>query len=481
MFPIVVAIIAAGRVFAYVVGTQNNQSNLISLLFILVGFFGPLFLLPRTFKWGGQAMSLAGNGIMRASSKVSERPKKFLDTRQEELSAERTRRSAERVAGGEGFNAMRPWRFPIDKFKSGDWDPTRGVIPKGAFGGRLNKEGSRRRQVAHDRYVQAGEESRKKDVEAARERILRQGQAIRARGGNWDKYFQQIADGGGIYRDGDVVEDIGKTSELERVAARTQLATLGSQTNWRYLEDYYEKSRDKDSGMNEPERIEARKFFDDNVDKMITKLPHLYTGVGAAADSKAPAIGQMHGVEVEAILSGLSKTINSTKPNVTVEDKSKAQVSLLSFLQNFQEAAANPNIRVDNGALKAVKGFLDARPAEQGGGGDFLKEINQATHDGRGVRKNLLELMDAGSLVGISPETRSQLAGLKTQIADRIDPQTGTYSVTPSLGEVVVSPTSVQPSSGTFPAPESTNWSPNAGTNTRIGPEEGETNIPHNE
>jgi hypothetical protein len=62
MFPIAVAMIAAGRVFAYVVGTQNNN-DLANLFFILVGFFGPLFFLPRTFKWGGQAMSLAGGAI----------------------------------------------------------------------------------------------------------------------------------------------------------------------------------------------------------------------------------------------------------------------------------------------------------------------------------------------------------------------------------------------------------------------------------
>ncbi|MBX4199816.1 hypothetical protein KW789_02905, partial [Candidatus Saccharibacteria bacterium] len=62
MYPLVVAIIAAGRIFAYVVGTQGNGLFL-NFLLVLVGFFGPLFILPRTFKWGGGIMSMVGNTV----------------------------------------------------------------------------------------------------------------------------------------------------------------------------------------------------------------------------------------------------------------------------------------------------------------------------------------------------------------------------------------------------------------------------------
>lgn len=62
MFPIAVAIIAAGRIFASVVGTQNN-GQFLNLIFIMVGFFGPLFILPKTFKWGGQIMQMAGKNL----------------------------------------------------------------------------------------------------------------------------------------------------------------------------------------------------------------------------------------------------------------------------------------------------------------------------------------------------------------------------------------------------------------------------------
>jgi hypothetical protein len=68
MFPLVVGLVAAGHIFAYIVGTQGNGTFL-SLIFILVGVFGPLFLLPKTFKWGGQAMSLASGAISGATNR----------------------------------------------------------------------------------------------------------------------------------------------------------------------------------------------------------------------------------------------------------------------------------------------------------------------------------------------------------------------------------------------------------------------------
>lgn len=70
MFPLVVGLVAAGHIFAYIVGTQGNGTFL-NLIFIMVGVFGPLFLLPKTFKWGGQAMSLAGGAMNNLSSRLN--------------------------------------------------------------------------------------------------------------------------------------------------------------------------------------------------------------------------------------------------------------------------------------------------------------------------------------------------------------------------------------------------------------------------
>jgi hypothetical protein len=389
MFPIAVAIIAAGRIFAYVVGSQDN-GQFLNLIFVLVGFFGPLFILPKTFKWGGQAMQAAGNGIMKASTKVSERPKKLMDARQEEWAAERKRQSAERVATHTGFNPLRPWRLPLDKIKSGDWDPTRGIIPKGRF----NPEGSRRRQKAHDTYVEAGEKSHQEDVSAAEARIVRERQAHRAAGGDHDLYLQAIADGLESYEDPRLGHiQLGKRNSVERTAARKQLAKLGAGMNWRYLENYYEQTRRH--GTNE-QRAEMRKFFDDNVDTILPKMPHIYKSIVQAADQDPGSIAQMHGVEVEAVLSNLTNELETGKTwddatrslrDLKPPEMAERQNSLTKFLQNFQRAVENAQRggpQLENGALRAVKGFLEGgSPGADVAANKILRSINDDGIHGR--------------------------------------------------------------------------------------------------
>ena len=84
MFPLIVGLIAAGHIFAFVVGTQGNGTFL-NLIFVMVGVFGPLFVLPKTFKWGGQAMSMAGGAIHSVGARIqksSEEPIKNWTKRQ---------------------------------------------------------------------------------------------------------------------------------------------------------------------------------------------------------------------------------------------------------------------------------------------------------------------------------------------------------------------------------------------------------------
>jgi hypothetical protein len=68
LFPLMVGIIYAGRIFAYVAGTAGGggagDSNVgfLNTILILVGFFAPYFLLTKAFKWGGSMLS-AGAGL----------------------------------------------------------------------------------------------------------------------------------------------------------------------------------------------------------------------------------------------------------------------------------------------------------------------------------------------------------------------------------------------------------------------------------
>jgi hypothetical protein len=69
MYPLIMILIASGRIFAWVSGKQDSE--MIAFIMVLVGYFGPLFLLPKTYKWGGSAMQLAGNAISKAGTKTS--------------------------------------------------------------------------------------------------------------------------------------------------------------------------------------------------------------------------------------------------------------------------------------------------------------------------------------------------------------------------------------------------------------------------
>ncbi|HVO86169.1 MAG TPA: hypothetical protein VMT23_00355, partial [Candidatus Binatia bacterium] len=64
-FPLVMAMIYAGRIFAWTAGNLGAAGPL-DLIMVLVGFFGPYFFLPKAFKWGGPLLSAASNGINNA-------------------------------------------------------------------------------------------------------------------------------------------------------------------------------------------------------------------------------------------------------------------------------------------------------------------------------------------------------------------------------------------------------------------------------
>lgn len=61
-FPLVIALIYAGRIFAWIVAGLGTPGPF-DLIMILAGFFGPYFFLPKTFKWAGPGVAAAYNAI----------------------------------------------------------------------------------------------------------------------------------------------------------------------------------------------------------------------------------------------------------------------------------------------------------------------------------------------------------------------------------------------------------------------------------
>jgi hypothetical protein len=62
LFPLMIAIIYGGRIFAWIAG-DIGTAGFLDLIMVLVGFFGPYFLLPKAFQWGGSWLKAGSNAI----------------------------------------------------------------------------------------------------------------------------------------------------------------------------------------------------------------------------------------------------------------------------------------------------------------------------------------------------------------------------------------------------------------------------------
>lgn len=62
LFPLMMALIYSGRIFAWIVG-DIGEPGFLDFIMVLVGFFGPYFFLPKAFKWGGTGLAMASKAI----------------------------------------------------------------------------------------------------------------------------------------------------------------------------------------------------------------------------------------------------------------------------------------------------------------------------------------------------------------------------------------------------------------------------------
>lgn len=67
LFPLMISIIYAGRIFAYIAGGLGTPGFL-DLLAVLVGFFAPYFIIFKAFKWGGSALAAGSNAISQSGA-----------------------------------------------------------------------------------------------------------------------------------------------------------------------------------------------------------------------------------------------------------------------------------------------------------------------------------------------------------------------------------------------------------------------------
>lgn len=62
MFPLIMAMIAAGRIFAKISGSTGS-SDIVKVTIVIAGFFVPLLLIPKTFALAGSAFAAMGGAI----------------------------------------------------------------------------------------------------------------------------------------------------------------------------------------------------------------------------------------------------------------------------------------------------------------------------------------------------------------------------------------------------------------------------------
>ena len=131
MFPLIMALIAAGRIFAFTVTDgENSGLDLYAFIFVLIGVFGPLILLPKTFQWGGRVFGQLAGFVNNPNRGIFDRTRKALDSRSEMARNRHKRESAERLHGTDYQYrpGVRGWgRKQLDRLAAGELDPTIGA------------------------------------------------------------------------------------------------------------------------------------------------------------------------------------------------------------------------------------------------------------------------------------------------------------------------------------------------------------------
>ncbi|HET9850412.1 MAG TPA: hypothetical protein VFP35_02195 [Candidatus Saccharimonadales bacterium] len=221
MYPLIMGLIAAGRIFAYITSTTGSGSvtSFADLAIVLFAFFAPYLMLPKAFSWGGSMMSAA-------AGQVQNRLQKPLMDKGKEGFKGMTERYQGRMgkAYDPGAKGVKGWGKKVFyRVGSGHYNP----LP-GALGG---KRSQRLAIQAGDKWSQEQDEQAGAKIKRAGEKVLAEGYDtyVRTDDGKYAKY-QRDADGE-IMKDADGKDikievgskDEAETKHLTGVAAMKQM------------------------------------------------------------------------------------------------------------------------------------------------------------------------------------------------------------------------------------------------------------------
>jgi hypothetical protein len=380
LFPVMVGIIYTGRIFAWIVGGLNGP-GFIDFIMVIVGFFGPYYMLPQSFKWGGSLLSQGYGAISKGGNVLGKKPKEYLSARKEEFGKERKRQSQERVAEGN------PSFIKGDHFRSGKYDPMY------LFG----KTGTRLREAKLATYEAGGahsfEEENKQFEQAieAREKGLNEradtewwyedndgGETrdvakakrdekknpIRKRkylSGDKDDLVQAIATNDNAVKfkmvDGrelTINDMFGRIEDAHVEAALGRMASLGGNPNLTALDNEVMGMMEGENKNNPEVQRRLNRFLGRSAGTMFGKMPHWYKGVGGAANGLNPEqLAGVSGASMRRMISSLEEA--------TSKGDTKAGENLAALARTWGEAIKNPNTvnRIDKTAMSGMGQFLE--------------------------------------------------------------------------------------------------------------------------
>jgi hypothetical protein len=383
MFPLVMAMLASGRVFAYITSKAGNGASMFNphlalahlgpmpvpyiasatgfanLAIIIIAYFAPYFLLPKTFSWGGQLLGAAGKQVENYTNKGAEPAKKLLKNREEGYRELRRDRSRRRVARNESFSWTKPWQKPVDLLKAGRLDPTLGL------------PGSERRLKAVTKYLAQGAEAEQQDIKEADLRANLLFNQVK----DHDALARAMADGDQGYEyetlDGKT-HKLGKLTRADRHAGLNGVARFGGGKNFRFLD---RKIHDLRTSTKPEDQSLAKSFIDANVQSLGTKMKHFYYGgdrdeaINTMVDSMSEnSFVGMEAAEMEAILESLSQRVAAGGADGAI-----AEGKLQRVLTFYEAALNNSTIRpnIGSGVNQAVEALVT---------GNNLPPINAGRH-----------------------------------------------------------------------------------------------------
>lgn len=377
MFPLIMALIAGGRIFAFITAGAPasakstmiapqlaiahfgplpvpyfaSVSSFVDLAIIILAYFGPYFLLPKAFSWGGQLMELSNKNVKAGLDKLAFPATDYFKWRQG-LSPWKQARAARR--------AEVERRTKAGFYEGLASEGPMGNIRRARLGG-IGLRGNERELRGRIRQQAEAEIERQRKEDEQRAVIqLMQRDLPQFHADSQDAVREAIA--------------TGKTARVRRLDGRAadfdgaEYARTHPHGQWAALEralvhgqngvidQYYTEAMNSGNA----ERIaEATRFKDAHADVIGTKLMHVLKGFGVAVRANESEIAQMSGHEVESIIAEYST--RSRDPARSPAERAEAQNLLEGFLQRHSDARRNLTLRgsVDLRGTAAVDAYTE--------------------------------------------------------------------------------------------------------------------------